>query len=69
MNTSEQNAAAFVEFCSRLPGFKEADFLMVQKGIADGTYQYDATDHIVTTHDSWRIQIFEDGRFVPIDES
>jgi hypothetical protein len=69
VNTSGQNAAAFMEFCSRLPGFKESDFSMVEKGIMDVNYHYDSTDHIVTTSDGWKIQIFEDGRFVPLDES
>jgi hypothetical protein len=42
---------------------------MVEKGIMDGNYHYDSTDHIVTTSDGWKIQIFEEGRFVPLDES
>jgi hypothetical protein len=69
MNNSEQNAAAFMEFCSNLPGFNKSDFEKVSKGIQDGKYQYDATDHIVVTPDGWRIQIHSDGRFIPLDES
>jgi hypothetical protein len=69
--TPEQVAASdFMEFCSKLPGFKKADFEPVERGILAGNYKYDATEHVVTTADGWRIQIFEDGRFVPVpDES
>jgi len=67
--TNSEQSSAFMEFCSGLPGFQEADFEMVEKGILVGDYQYDSSDHIVTTRDGWKIQIFEDGRFVPIDES
>jgi hypothetical protein len=69
MNNSEQDADEFIAFCRCLPGFIEADYAMVRKGIVDGTYHYDATDHIVTTPDNWKIQIHSDGRFVPLDES
>jgi hypothetical protein len=67
--TNSEQASAFMSLSSGLPGFKKSDYEMVEKGILAGNYQFDPSDNIVITSDGWKIQIHEDGRFVPLDES
>jgi hypothetical protein len=40
------------------------DYGLTERDILAGVYQYDSSDHILTTQDGWMIRIEPGGRFI-----
>jgi hypothetical protein len=47
----------------------DAEYESLAKDIESGFYRFDPEDNVIVTLDGFRLQICEDGRFVPIGES
>jgi hypothetical protein len=65
----EEQAAAFLEFCSDLPGYEKGSYGRIEREILSGYYQYDEVDHVLRDPEGWLVRVESDGRFVPIGES
>jgi hypothetical protein len=62
--TNSEQAAGFMEIFQSFPGSSKPDYRLIERDILTGVYQYDASDHILTTQDGWMIRIEPGGRFI-----